>query len=213
MQILEFGLGNEKMQRFSCTREMANAVASVQKAALVCNGLARSSIAGHNEVTMDLHRASEETPRYTVHVLEQMPARGLGKYAAFIVPQGRETEWLFATTEGRRKLLASAKFQRLAVVTLHRDQVYNTLEEVKSELGYSIMNLAPAGLKEQIPYLSLGSEVGKRETLISGFSKLSGDFRIEEVEIDGKTLRRLIFLKNQFVVQSEALVKTGMKLS
>ncbi|XP_017873074.1 PREDICTED: methyltransferase-like protein 13 [Drosophila arizonae] len=208
MRILEFGLGNEKMQRFSCTREMATAVASVQKAALVCNGLSRSSIAGHNEVTMDLYRASEETPRYTVHVLEQTSARGLGKYAAFIVPQGRETEWLFATTEGRRKLLESAKFQRLAVVTLHRDQVYNTLEEVKSELGYSITNLAPAGLKEQIPYLSLGSEVGKRETLICGFSKLSGDFRIEEVEVDGKTLRRLIFLKNQFVVQSEALVKT-----
>lgn len=201
------------MQRFSCTREMATAVASVQKAALVCNGLSRSSIAGHNEVTMDLYRASEETPRYTVHVLEQTSARGLGKYAAFIVPQGRETEWLFATTEGRRKLLESAKFQRLAVVTLHRDQVYNTLEEVKSELGYSITNLAPAGLKEQIPYLSLGSEVGKRETLICGFSKLSGDFRIEEVEVDGKTLRRLIFLKNQFVVQSEALVKTGMKLN
>ncbi|TDG40126.1 hypothetical protein AWZ03_013447 [Drosophila navojoa] len=211
MPILEFGFGNEKMQRFSCSREMTTAVASVQKAALVCNGLARSSIAGHNEVTMDLYRASEEMPRYTVHVLEQMSARGLGKYAAFIVPQGRETEWLFATTEGRRKLLESAKFQRLAVVTLHRDQIYSTLEEVKSELGYSIMNLAPAGLKEQIPYLSLGSEVGKRETLICGFSKLSGDFRIEEVEVDGKILRRLIFLKNQFVVQSEALVKTGKK--
>lgn len=209
-QILEFGLGNDKMQRFHSAMELANAVESVQKAALVCNGLARSSIAGHNEVIMDLHRASEETSRYTVYVLEQMPARGLGKYAAFIVPQGRETEWLFATTAGRRKLLASAKFQRLAVVTLHRDQVYNTLEEVKSELAYSITNLAPAGLKDQIPYLSLGSEVGKRETLISGFSKLSGDFRIEEVEVDGKTLRRLIFLKNQFVVQSEALVKTGM---
>ncbi|XP_064535477.1 eEF1A lysine and N-terminal methyltransferase homolog [Drosophila montana] len=208
MPILEFGLGSDKMQRFSCPADLTNAVASVQKAALVCNGLARSSIVGHNEVTMDLHRAAEPTPRYTVHVMDQMPSRGLGKYAAFIVPQGRETEWLFATTAGRKKLQASAKFQRLAVVTLHRDQVYSTLEEVKSELAYSITNLAPAGLKEQIPYLSLGSEVGKRETLISGFSKLSGDFRIEEVEVDGKTLRRLIFLKNQFVVQSEALVKT-----
>ncbi|ALC40309.1 CG2614 [Drosophila busckii] len=208
MPLLEFGLGNEKLQRLKCASELIDAVTSVQKAALVCNGLARSSIAGHNEVTMDLHQAAEQTPRYTVHVLDQPPARGLGKYAAFIVPQGREIEWLFATSAGRKKLQASAKFQRLAVVTLHRDQIYSTLDEVKSELGHSIKSLAPAGLNEQIPYLSLGADVGKRETLISGFSKISGDFRIEEVEADGKTLRRLIFLSNQFVVQSEALIKT-----
>ncbi|KAH8326825.1 hypothetical protein KR074_001468 [Drosophila pseudoananassae] len=208
MPILEFGLGNDKMQRFTATSELMNAVLSVQKAALVCNGLAKSSIAGHNEVTMDLHRPSETDPRYTIHILDQPPARGLGKYAAFIVPQGREIEWLFGTPEGRKKLQESANFQRLAVVTLHRDQVYSTLDEVKLELADSIKNLSPSGLTDQIPYLSLGSDVGKRETLICGFSKISGDFRIEEVEANGKTLRRLIFLSNQFVVQSEALVKT-----
>lgn len=63
----------------------------------------------------------------------------------------------------------------------------------------------------QIPFLSLGADVGKRETLVSGFSKISGEFRIEEVEgNDGKVFRRLIFLNNQFVVQSEALVKTSI---
>ncbi|KAH8412813.1 hypothetical protein KR009_005883 [Drosophila setifemur] len=208
MPILEFGLGNDKMQRFTASSELISAVSSVQKAALVCNGLSRSNIAGHNEVTMDLHRPSEQTPRYTIHIMDQPPARGLGKYAAFIVPQGREIEWLFATPEGRKKLQESANFQRLAVVSLHRDQIYSTLDEVKAELADSIKNLSPAGLSDQIPYLSLGSDVGKRETLICGFSKISGDFRIEEVEANGKTLRRLIFLSNQFVVQSEALVKT-----
>ncbi|XP_052853485.1 eEF1A lysine and N-terminal methyltransferase homolog [Drosophila gunungcola] len=208
MPILEFGFGNDKMQRFTSISELNNAVSSVQKAALVCNGLARSNLAGHNEVIMDLHRPSDQAPRYTIHILDKPPARGLGKYAAFIVPQGREVEWLFATPAGRKKLQDSANFQRLAVVTLHRDQVYSTLDEVKLELADSIKNLSPAGLSEQIPYLSLGSDVGKRETLICGFSKISGDFRIEEVEANGKTLRRLIFLSNQFVVQSEALVKT-----
>ncbi|XP_034668300.1 eEF1A lysine and N-terminal methyltransferase homolog [Drosophila subobscura] len=208
MPILEFGLGNDKMQRFTESSELSNAVSSVQKAALVCNGLARSSIAGHDEVTLDLYRPSENTPRYSIYILDQPAARGLGKYAAFIVPQGREVEWLFGTPAGRKKLQASAKFQRLAVITLHRDQVYNTLDEVKAELGDTVTSLAPFGLNEQIPYLSLGSDVGKRETLISGFSKISGEFRIEEVAAGGKTLRRLIFLSNQFVVQSEALVKT-----
>ncbi|XP_017469332.1 PREDICTED: methyltransferase-like protein 13 [Rhagoletis zephyria] len=207
--ILEFSLGKDKMQRLSNAEELTNAVAAVQKAALICNGLARTNIAGHNEVVMDLCQPGESNPRYTVHVLDQPPARGLGKFAAFIVPQGREIEWLFATPQGRKKLQKSAKFQRLAVVALHRDQEYSSLDSVKGELADSIKCLAPLGLTEQIPFLSLGADVGKRETLVSGFSKISGEFRIEEVEgNDGKVFRRLIFLSNQFVVQSEALVKT-----
>ncbi|XP_036347885.1 eEF1A lysine and N-terminal methyltransferase homolog [Rhagoletis pomonella] len=87
--ILEFSLGKDKMQRLSNAEELTNAVAAVQKAALTCNGLARTNIAGHNEVVMDLCQPGESNPRYTVHVLGQPPTRGLGKFAAFIVPQGR----------------------------------------------------------------------------------------------------------------------------
>lgn len=62
-------------------------------------------------------------------------------------------------------------------------------------------------MQEQIPYLSLGSEVGNRETIYKGRSDLSGDFIVEEVTgEDNKILRRLVFLNNQFVIQSEALV-------
>lgn len=62
----------------------------------------------------------------------------------------------------------------------------------------------------QIPYLSLGSDVGKREVIFKGKSDLSGSYIVEEVTgQDGKILRRLIFLSNQFVIQSEALVKIG----
>lgn len=52
--------------------------------------------------------------------------------------------------------------------------------------------------------------MGKREVIFKGKSNLSGDYIVEEVTgQDGKILRRLIFLSNQFVIQSEALVKTG----
>lgn len=58
--------------------------------------------------------------------------------------------------------------------------------------------------------MSIAADVGKRQTLVSGFSQISGEFRIEEVEgAEGKVFRRLIFLSNQFVIQSEALVKTS----
>ena len=62
----------------------------------------------------------------------------------------REIEWLFATPQGRQKLQESAKFQRLAVVTLLRDQQYESLDAVKLELADSIKSLAPLGLKDQV---------------------------------------------------------------
>lgn len=82
-------MSSDKIQRLKLAQELESAVVSVQRAALVCNGLARSNIAGHNEVTLELCKPGETVPRYTVHVLDQPPARGLSKYAAFIVPQGR----------------------------------------------------------------------------------------------------------------------------
>lgn len=207
--ILEVCMGGDKMVRHSSTDDVAQAVKVAQNAAMICNGLARSSIAGLSEVTLDLYKPGESAPRYTINIIDQPPVRSNGKYAAFIVPQGREIEWLFSTPQGRKKLLENAKYNRLAIVTMHRDQTYDSWESVEVELSESIKNLAPKGLTELIPYLSLGRDVGKRETLVSGFSTISGDFRIEEVEVqDGKVFRRLIFLSNQNVVQSEALLKT-----
>lgn len=53
--------------------------------------------------------------------------------------------------------------------------------------------------------------MGNRETIFKGRSDLSGDYIVEEITgQDGKIFRRLVFLNNQFVIQSEALVKLGM---
>lgn len=80
-------------------------------------------------------------------------------------------------------------------------------DDVKSELSGSLLNLAPKGMQQQIPYLSLGSEVGNRETIYKGRSDMSGDFIVEEITgEDKKIFRRLVFLSNQFVIQSEALI-------
>lgn len=210
--VLEVCMSGDKMSRVQSAADVVEAVLSVQKAALVCNGLHRGSIADMNEVSMDLFRPDEQIPRFTVHVLDQRPRRGNGRFAIFIVPQGRETEWLFSTPPGRKKLLASAQHDRLAIVSMHRGQIYTTWEDVKFELAASIKSLAPSGVSnhEQIPYLSLGSEVGNRETIFKGRSDLSGDYIVEEITgADGKILRRLVFLSNQNVIQSEALVKEG----
>lgn len=142
-----------------------------------------------NEVSIDLHDPSNNAvPKYTVHILDQRPNRDNGRYAAFIVPQGRlvsslhtikslalfllkisliyvfvafklclclcvkycsETEWLFSTQQGRKKLLLSAKHDRLAIVSMHRGHAYKSWDDVKDELSGSVRNFAPSGLKNQ----------------------------------------------------------------
>ena len=64
----------------------------------------------------------------------------------------RETEWLFSTPEGRKKLLGSAKYNRLAIVSMHRGQIYTTWDDVKYELSDSIRNLAPNGVKDDVRF-------------------------------------------------------------
>jgi hypothetical protein len=71
-------------------------VKSLQQSSLVCSKLNRGSVAGYGEVFLDLFRPGETNPRYTVHVLDQPYARETGRrFAAFIVPQGRQVFVLF----------------------------------------------------------------------------------------------------------------------
>lgn len=89
-QVLEVCMAGDKMIRLSSTDDVSDAVLSIQKAALVCSGLSRSNIADMNEVPIDLYEpTNDKVPRYTIHILDQKPHRDNGKYAAFIVPQGR----------------------------------------------------------------------------------------------------------------------------
>lgn len=59
---------------------------------------------------------------------------------------------MFSTPEGRKTLIASAKCNRLAVVSMHRDQKYGTLEDVQTELSPSIKGIAPHRLKDKVSY-------------------------------------------------------------
>nr|XP_003925419.1 eEF1A lysine and N-terminal methyltransferase isoform X3 [Saimiri boliviensis boliviensis] len=123
------------------------------------------------------------------------------------VLQGRETEWLFGMDEGRKQLAASAGFRRLITVALHRGQQYESMDHIQAELSARVMELAPAGmpLQQQVPFLSVGGDIGVRTIQHQDCSPLSGDYVIEDVQGDDKRFfRRLIFLSNRNVVQSEA---------
>ena len=101
------------------------------------------------------------------------------------------------------------------------------------------MELAPPDLTSgaEVPIMSVGSDnsVGNRLDFISllelrlvmgqnllqecfymfrnerckGSSEISGQYVVEDVSVDGEWFRRLIFLHNSSVLQSEAKLKSG----
>lgn len=56
----------------------------------------------------------------------------------------------------------------------------------------------------QVPFLSVGGDIGMRTIQHRDNSTLSGEYVIEDVKGDSANYRRLIFLSNRNVVQSEA---------
>ncbi|XP_069356733.1 eEF1A lysine and N-terminal methyltransferase homolog [Maniola hyperantus] len=206
--IVEVCIAGDKMQRLDIAEQLMSCVKSAQDAAFITNGLAKTSLDGDDEVSLDLMLPGEEIPRYTLYIVDQKKSQAINKYAVFIVPQGRESEWLFGTAAGRRQLQDSARFGRLVVAVLRRGHLFQSLDAVKEELAHSAKMLVPNGFSGQIPFLSLGSDVGRRVKVHEGSSKVSGDYVVEDVDVEGTTYRRLVFLDNQFLVQSEAKLKT-----
>lgn len=60
-------------------------------------------------------------------------------------------------------------------------------------------------LASKVPFLSVGGSLGWREEVSRGVSELSGEYLVENVRgEDGELYRRLIFLSNNAIVQSES---------
>lgn len=56
-----------------------------------------------------------------------------------------------------------------------------------------------------MPFLSVGGDLGWREEVSRGVSELSGEYCVENVKgEDGELYRRLVFLSNAALVQSES---------
>ncbi len=108
----------------------------------------------------------------------------------------------------------SADCERLVVTHLNRSHDFpGGMASVQEELSGYVMELAPADLPADasVPFLSLSDDgsVGDRRERSRGRSELSGEFVVEDVEVDGETYRRLVFLSNPNLTQSEARLKEG----
>lgn len=197
----------DKPLRLESTERLVEAVKDRQHYALLCSQLSKAPCG--EQLSLDLCDKASGRPRYTLHVVDSpavKPSRD-NRFAIFIIPQGRETEWLFGTEEGRRQLAASAGFGRLVTVALHREQRYEGMASIQAELSGKVMELAPPGLpaRQQVPFLSVGGDIGVRTVRHCDTSPLSGEFVVEDVKgEDACYFRRLVFLSNRNVVQSEA---------
>ncbi|XP_021459900.2 eEF1A lysine and N-terminal methyltransferase isoform X2 [Oncorhynchus mykiss] len=210
MPILEMCQGEDGIPvRLPMVADLLSVVRERQAYAMLRQRL-RTGTDATSTPSLTLCHAPTGRPRYTLTVQDCPPGAKVPRanhFAIFIVPQGRETDWLYGLAEGRGQLAASANFRRLVVVAMHREQEYTDMQAVQSELSPMVMELAPPGMpaNQKVPFLSVGGELGWREVVSHGTSDLSGQYSVEDVRgEDGQLYRRLVFLGNDGLVQSES---------
>lgn len=144
--------------------------------------------------------------RYRLYFVQKATISS-ARCAVFIVPQGREHEWLFSTNKGRENLLKQCQVERLIVVHLSRSHAYEGMEKIKEELGGQVPQFFPSDAKK-INFLSIGEDIGDRSLLYQGKSAFCGQFIVEDVSVNSEKFRRLVFLGNRNVIQSEVRLKS-----
>ena len=137
--------------------------------------------------------------------------------AAFLVPAGRESEYMFSSKRGLQSIAESAKCARLIAVSFGRHHQFRDQTAVQEELTYVVQILSRNGeflplasLRKKfkdssIPFVALGG-IGKRDVLAECETQFSGKCLVEQVESEGSIVRRLYFVNNPFVIQSEAVL-------
>ena len=214
-QILEMiSDSSEMVTRLENVEELQQSVQAIQEYALVKKHLKTL----HPEEYFQIDLWSAESlldPRYSLTVVDLKPSKSRkGKFAVFIVPQGREHEWMFSVPEGQKQLASSADFDRLVIVAQNRGHTYQSIDKIKEELSGKVMEFAQSGVhsSSQVPYLSIGEDVGERKIIHRGSSTYTGDYVVEDVQIDrDEMFRHLVFLSNKNVVQSEARLQQVSK--
>ncbi|KIH60991.1 hypothetical protein ANCDUO_08743 [Ancylostoma duodenale] len=68
------------------------------------------------EASISIESSLQQGPRYRFFIVDDAKAKAIRSYAVFVVPLGREGEWIFSTEKGRKTLLEQAK--KLAVLGL-----------------------------------------------------------------------------------------------
>jgi ubiquinone/menaquinone biosynthesis C-methylase UbiE len=194
-------------------------VSRTKFSALKVGSLFRFDVLGTKDKNQPYNLSLKNSARFSLTVVDHsLRAKG-GACACFIVPQGREHEWLFTSDEGLKQLAATADFNRLVVASLGRKHSFENMEAVQAELSPYVLELVPNlkhvrrnDVDRHIPFMSLDDGIGTRNIIHTGSSQFSGDYTVEDTdpEQDDRkrtfVLRRLFFATSPFLVQSETKV-------
>lgn len=157
--------------------------------------------------------SDQAVPRFTIYVVD-VSEQARQSCAVFLVPMGRESEYQFTSQQGLVDIAYTAQTKRLIAVSCNRPHTFPDSNGLQAELSPVMMSLKPVCMSEgeSIPYLGVGADF-TWELLEAGRSDVSGSYMVEEREHEasGGVVRRLIFLQNQQLVQTEVRLLRSKK--
>ena len=165
-------------------------------------------------------------PRFMATVVDAPDRPGSAhalQACVFLVPQGREHEWLFAHPEGNHVLASNCSACRVVIVCLGRGHTFGTSADVQAELSPLVIPLLPSDVRHTpagaVPFMTMAEGLGSRALVAVAESELSGTVLVEDVTLPDETddapgcgadvtSRRLIFTATPTLLQSEMRVVT-----
>ncbi|CAF1545163.1 unnamed protein product, partial [Didymodactylos carnosus] len=195
---------------FRCN-SLDKAIETVQECQITCfkkYEFKQKFVSGGETPTIDFFDTKTNLKRYQI-IATNSKTKYKQLFAAFIVPKGRNRDWLFATSAGRQDVINSAKYNCLIFIYLQSDQIYIDLDQVKAETSSIVVDFKPVNLPHntKIPFLSSAEGIGDVHMCERSASELSGPYLIEDCKYENEWKRRLIFESNPTVIQSEVNLK------
>lgn len=90
--------------------------------------------------------------------------------AAFVVPLGREADWIFSDVDGRTSLSKQCMTRRLVFIfAVGKSFEFKSMKHITEELSQTIQSLYPPGTsqKYKAPFLSTADDIGERRVVAS----------------------------------------------
>ncbi|KAI2513948.1 methyltransferase [Fragilaria crotonensis] len=156
----------------------------------------------------------EDDYRYRLTVVDRCADALQHVTAVVLIPAGRESEFIFASQRGLLSVAESAGCARLIAVAFGRRHRFESQQAVQEELTFVVQVLSQQGLflppavykrnnkNLTIPFMALDG-IGSRNVMAEGATTMSGRYLVEQVKADSRMVRRLYFMDNPFVIQSE----------
>ncbi|KAF8016204.1 hypothetical protein BT93_H1650 [Corymbia citriodora subsp. variegata] len=167
---------------------------------------------------------SSQNSRYSYRAVlldaQEQSEKFLRHCGVIIVPKTRAHGWLYSSEEGQWKVVESAEAARLIMVFLDSSHMHASMDDIQKDLSPLVKQLEPANNNgSQIPFMMVDDPIKDKKLIHQVTSSLTGRITIDDVvysNVEGDvshilpdgdlTFRRMIFQRNEDLVQSEALL-------